>query len=99
MLRPDYPLGFVHPLVEAAVYDDLPLGERELAHDRAAHVLAATGASPEQVAAHLLAVPPRGDAGVVDLLREAAERAQARGATESATAYLRRALLEPPGPS
>ena len=98
VLRPDYPLGFVHPLVEAAVYDDLPLGERELAHDRAAHVLAATGESPEKIAAHLLAVPPRGDTGVVDLLREAAERAQARGSTDSATAYLRRALLEPPGP-
>ncbi len=97
VLRPDYPLGFVHPLVEAAVYDDLPLGEREMAHDRAAHVLAATGESPEKVAAHLLAVPPRGDPGVVDLLREAAERAQARGSTDSATAYLRRALLEPPG--
>ena len=94
--RPDYPLGFVHPLVEAAVYDDLPLGEREMAHDRAAQVLAGTGASPEKVAAHLLAVPPRGDTGVVDLLREAARRAEARGSTDSATAYLRRALLEPP---
>ena len=98
VLRPDYPLGFVHPLVEAAVYDDLPLGEREMAHDRAAHVLAVTGSSPEKVAAHLLAVPPRGDSGVVGLLREAAQRAQARGSTDSATAYLRRALLEPPGP-
>ncbi len=96
VLRPDYPLGFVHPLVEAAVYDDLPLGERELAHDRAAHVLAAAGASPEKVAAHLLPVPPRGDVGVVLQLREAAHRAEARGSTESATAYLRRALLEPP---
>jgi DNA-binding SARP family transcriptional activator/DNA-binding NarL/FixJ family response regulator len=96
VLRPEHPLGFVHPLVEAAVYDDLPLGEREMAHARAAHVLAATGASAEQVAAHLLAVPPRGDTGVVVLLREAARRAGARGSTDSATAYLRRALLEPP---
>ena len=50
VLRPDHPLGFVHPLVESAVYDDLPLGEREMAHARAARVLAAAGASPEQVA-------------------------------------------------
>ena len=39
VLRPDLPLRFVHPLVEAAVYDDLPLGERELQHARAAQVL------------------------------------------------------------
>jgi DNA-binding SARP family transcriptional activator/DNA-binding CsgD family transcriptional regulator len=96
VLRPDHPLGFVHPLVESAVYDDLPLGEREMAHARAAHVLAAAGASPEQVAAHLLVVPPRGDTAVVEALREAAARAVERGSTESATAYLHRALTEPP---
>ncbi|MDX6301979.1 MAG: hypothetical protein QOF53_3193 [Nocardioidaceae bacterium] len=96
VLRPDYPLGFVHPLVEAAVYDDLPLGERELQHDRAAHVLAASGASPEQVAAHLMLVPRRGDAGVVEALCEAATRAVERSAGDSATAYLRRAVEEPP---
>ena len=99
VLRPDHPLGFVHPLVESAVYDDLPLGEREMAHARAAHVLAAAGASPEQVAAHLLVVPPRGDAAVVEALREAAARAVERGSTESATAYLHRALAEPPARS
>lgn len=96
VLRPDHPLGFVHPLVEAAVYDDVPLGERELQHDRAAQVLAAAGASPEQIAAHLMLVPPRGDAGVVDILSEAAARAVERSASESATAYLRRAVQEPP---
>ncbi len=96
VLRPDHPLGFVHPLVESAVYDDLPLGEREMAHARAARVLAAAGASPEQVAAHLLLVPPRGDPAVVEALREAAGKAVERGSTESATAYLHRALAEPP---
>ena len=96
VLRPDYPLGFVHPLVEAAVYDDVPLGEREMQHDRAAHVLVAAGASPEQVAAHLMLVQPRGDQGVVATLREAATRDLERGSTESATAYLHRALKEPP---
>jgi DNA-binding SARP family transcriptional activator/tetratricopeptide (TPR) repeat protein len=96
VLNPDHPLGFVHPLVESAVYDDLPLGEREMQHERAAHVLAASGASAEQVAAHLLHTPPRGNQAVVEALREAAQRVLARGSTDSATAYLQRALAEPP---
>ncbi|NUS51305.1 MAG: AAA family ATPase, partial [Nocardioidaceae bacterium] len=96
VLRPDYPLGFVHPLVEAAVYDDLPLGEREIQHERAAKVLQEAGAAPEQIVAHLLLVPPRGNQRVVAALREAAAREVERGSTESATAYLHRALAEPP---
>jgi DNA-binding SARP family transcriptional activator/DNA-binding CsgD family transcriptional regulator/tetratricopeptide (TPR) repeat protein len=96
VLRAEQPLAFVHPLVESAVYDDLSLGERELQHARAVRVLDAGGASPEQVAAHLLQVSPRGDPRVVDVLRAAAARDVERGSTESATSYLRRALLEPP---
>ncbi|MEV4514061.1 BTAD domain-containing putative transcriptional regulator, partial [Dactylosporangium sp. NPDC049525] len=65
VLRDEYPLGFVHPLVADAVYSDLAPGQRQLRHDRAARVLAAAGAAPEQVAAHLSQVPPRGDAWVV----------------------------------
>jgi len=96
VLRPEHPLGFVHPLVASAVYDDLPIGERELQHERAARVLTSAGASPEKVAAQLLAVPPRGDASVADALRTAASRAVERSAGDSATAYLRRAVQEPP---
>ena len=96
VLRDDYPLGFVHPLVGDAVYGDLPPGERELLHERASRVLGAGGATPERIAAHLLIVTPRGDHGVVRLLREAAQREVDRGALQSATAYLRRALEEPP---
>ena len=40
ILRPEAPLGFVHPLVRDAVYHDVPAGERELLHGRAADVLA-----------------------------------------------------------
>ncbi|MGZ6804899.1 MAG: ATP-binding protein, partial [Nocardioidaceae bacterium] len=98
VLRPDLPLGFVHPLVGDAVYGDLPLGERELMHERAARVLTDAGASAEQVAAHLMLVPARGDDGVVEVLREAAARDVARGATEGAIAYLLRAVAEPPAP-
>ena len=36
ILRPEAPLGFVHPLVHDAVYRELPAAQRELAHLRAA---------------------------------------------------------------
>src|SRR3954452_18567758 len=96
ILRPDRPLGFVHPLVRDAVYHDLPLGERELQHTQAAHILSVLGAPAEQVAAHLLAVPRRGERWVSDLLQAAARDAMRKAAPESAVAYLRRALEEPP---
>src|SRR4051812_41355916 len=96
ILRPERPLGFVHPLVRDAVYHDLPLGERELQHARAARMLADSGASPEQVAAHLLAVPRQGEEWVFSLLSAAAHDAMRKAAPESAVAYLRRALEEPP---
>ncbi len=48
------------------------------------------------MAAHLLLAPRSGDPRVVAVLREAAHRAGTRGAAESAVAYLRRALAEPP---
>jgi DNA-binding SARP family transcriptional activator/DNA-binding CsgD family transcriptional regulator len=98
ILRPERPLGFVHPLVRDAVYHDLPLGERELQHSRAARMLADADASPEQVAAHLLAVPRRGEQWVFELLAAAAREAMRKAAPESAVAYLRRALEEPPPP-
>src|SRR4051812_30024240 len=45
ILRPEPPLGFVHPLVRDAVYGDMPAAERELEHGRAADVLAGAHAS------------------------------------------------------
>ena len=62
ILRPDPPLGFVHPLVRDAVYRDVPAGERELQHGRAAAVLAAAHAPDDEVAAQLVHAPRRGDA-------------------------------------
>ncbi|HEX8053371.1 MAG TPA: AAA family ATPase [Thermoleophilaceae bacterium] len=96
ILRHDLQLGFVHPLVHDAVYQDLPPGERELQHARAARVLLDGGAAPDQVATHLLMTPRRGEEWVVDLLVGAARSAVRKGATDSAIAYLRRALEEPP---
>lgn len=96
ILRATQPLGFVHPLVKAAVYDDVAPGERELDHSQAARLLAEAGAAPERIASHLLSVGPRGDAWVVETLTEAGRQAQGRGAAESAGTYLERALAEPP---
>jgi DNA-binding CsgD family transcriptional regulator/tetratricopeptide (TPR) repeat protein len=96
VLRPRPPLGFVHPLIRAAVYESLTPLEREIGHARAARLLADAGAEPERVAAHLLRSPPADDPQIVATLREAARMANSRGASESAVAYLRRALAEPP---
>jgi DNA-binding CsgD family transcriptional regulator len=96
VLRSQQPLGFVHPLIRAAVYDSLTQLERDECHERAAALLAAAGAEPEHVAAQLLRSPVAGRPERVATLREAARRASTRGASESAVAYLRRALEEPP---
>jgi DNA-binding CsgD family transcriptional regulator len=98
ILRPQVPLAFVHPLIRDAVYEDLPPARRELQHATAAEILRAAGASPEQVAAHLLLTSGRGLERIVDSLLEAARTATRRGAADNAVAYLRRALEEPPPP-
>lgn len=99
VLRDEYPLAFVHPLVADAVYRDVPPGERQICHERAAHVLDRSGAAAEQVAAHLLHAPHRGEAWAVEVLSQAADRARERGAPDASVAYLRRALSEPPVPA
>ena len=98
ILRPDPPLGFVHPLVRDAVYRELPPGERALLHERAALLLRDAGAPSEQVAAQLLEAPRRGADWVVSALEAAGATAMRRGAADSAVALLRRALEEPPAP-
>jgi DNA-binding CsgD family transcriptional regulator len=89
------PLEFFHPLIEAAVYGDLAVGECRLAHRRAAALIDRAG-SLDRVAAHLLACGPAGDRWVVRRLREQASEALDRGAPEIAASYARRALAEPP---
>ena len=96
ILRPGPPLGFVHALVRDAVYRELAVSERELEHERAAKTLADLGAAPEIVAGHLLAVPPRGERSVADVLVQAGGLATRRGDATSAVSYLRRALDERP---
>lgn len=95
ILKDEQPLAFVHPLVRDAVYDDLPAADRQLHHERAARILKQQGASPDEVAAHVLLAPRRGSSETVAVLREAARAVGARGASDSAVTLLRRALVEP----
>jgi DNA-binding CsgD family transcriptional regulator len=96
VLRAGERLGFVHPLMRAAVAASIPRSELAAAHLQAARELAADGAPAEAVGAHLALAPHGGDAWVVGQLRAAASSAAAKGALETAVALLRRALDEPP---
>ena len=96
IVKDEQPMAFVHPLVREAVYRDLPAAERALRHERAAALLRTAGATDEQVAAHLLRAPSRGDPQTVDVLRRAARTAADRGASDSAVTLLRRAQAELP---
>ena len=98
IFAPARPLDFFHPLIAAAVLQDLAPGARRLAHRRAASLVDRTG-SRSRVAAHLLACGPAGDPWVVERLRAAAGEALDRGAPEVAAGYVRRALAEPPEPA
>src|SRR5437763_4416246 len=96
IFAPCRPLGFVHPILRAAVYGELEPGERAVAHKRASELLTAEGGQVDAVAVHLLATEPREDPTVVTVLRQAASWARAHGATNTAVACLQRALEEPP---
>jgi DNA-binding CsgD family transcriptional regulator len=96
ILRDARALSFVHPLVRAAIYLDIPAPARARAHADAARILSQAGAEADEIAAHLLEADPEGDAAVVEQLRVAARNAAAKGAMDVAATYLRRALAEPP---
>ena len=89
-------LGFVHPIVRAALYEDLAPGERQSRHAAAAEALMRRGASPERVTAHLLLTTASGDTLRVKTLRSAATAAARRGSPLAAVARLNRALEEGP---
>jgi len=89
-------LGFVHPIVRAALYEDLAPGERQTRHAAAAAALAREGASAERLTAHFLLTAPTGDQRRVETLRSAAISAARRGAPRTAAERLRRALAESP---
>jgi hypothetical protein len=94
ILRLEPRLDFTHPIIRSSVYERLTKVERMRAHNRAAELLIAGGAEPEQVAAHLMLVTPGGGGEILPVLRDAARRALVRGAADTAVEYLRRALQQ-----
>ncbi len=98
ILAPGRGYEFVHPVLQAAVYDGLGPARRAQAHARAARLTSAAGGSGRRVAAHLVLSDPGHDGWVIDVLRDAAREASASGAPTSAVGYLERALAEAPPP-
>lgn len=96
LVEGDRQLRFVYPLVRSAVYQDQAPPVRQQWHKRAARLLAAEGAPPAEMTAHLLASAASGDPWLTDQLRRAAADARGRGAPEVAAQCLERALAEPP---
>jgi DNA-binding CsgD family transcriptional regulator len=89
-------LGFVHPIVRAALYEDLLPGERQARHAAMAEALMATRAAPERITAHLLLTTPTGDDRRIAVLRSAATDAFHHGSPRAAAERLRRTLAESP---
>ncbi|MDT4986387.1 MAG: hypothetical protein QOI74_481 [Micromonosporaceae bacterium] len=85
-----------HPLVSAAIYDDLAPGFRTRAHDRIARMFAAEGLRLDQIADHLLPTRPVASRWVVDVLRAAARCGSVETDPVRSAAWLARALAEPP---
>lgn len=89
---------FVHPLVGAAVYEDIPAPERAAAHGRAAVFLRRRSRPAAVIAAHVALADPAGEDWVCEVLAEAARASLRAGAPADAVAYLLRAMDEPPPP-
>ncbi len=96
LLETGEPLSFCHPLIAAAVIEDMGAMAAGRAHRRAVELLQASGADDQSIAGHLLFTRPEADPRSVGVLRSAARAALARGESTGAAALLRRALAEPP---
>ena len=94
LLHPALPPRFVHPIIQQALEDSIPPGERAQLHLAAARALARDPARCERAAVHLLATGPPGERWAFDALTAAAQRAGDRGAADHAVRFLRRALEE-----
>lgn len=92
LLSPERELTFLHSILRSAVYDAIPVGERDILHGRAAALAQERHADPEVVAAHLALTSVPADARAGDTFRAAADAALARGAPGTAATYLSRAL-------
>ena len=96
VIEPGGSVRFVHPILRAAIYEDLSGAERERLHCAASKILEERGAPAGQVAAHVMQTEPSADAVAVTLLRDAARQALALGDATGAASLLARALAEPP---
>jgi len=90
------PVRLSHPLVRAAIADDIPASARAVSHRRALEILSAEGVAEDTLVVHALAGEPNADPDTVALLRRSAERARRNGQPATAAGHLRRALAEPP---
>ena len=70
------PVQFVHPILRAAIYDELAPGERSALHRRAAALLADDGAELDAIATQLMASEPTGSIEVIEQSRGGCARAQ-----------------------
>jgi hypothetical protein len=87
----------LHPPARAHRARRRAAGRRARRRARARRGAAARrGASAQQLATHLLATDPRGEGATAQTLLEAARAALATGAPRAGSAYLVRALREPP---
>jgi DNA-binding CsgD family transcriptional regulator/tetratricopeptide (TPR) repeat protein len=92
-------LAFAHPIMGAAVHQDISAAVRAELHARAAQLVREATGDAERIAAHLRHAPPGTGGWAVDALREAARLAGDRGGAAEAVALLRRADAEPTDPA
>ena len=90
-------LAFAHPLLRAAVYEEIPPAQRARTHLRAARLMFEEHRPNDLVAAQLLLGTQAGEPWAVEALRQAAARASETGNPDVASRYLSRALNEPMG--
>lgn len=93
ILAPAQQLTFTQPMTRSAIYHDMPLGERSLAHAAAAALLRHNGERPDAVAHHLLMGTPVSDAWAADALHSGAMSAARSGSPATAIKYLRQAII------
>jgi DNA-binding CsgD family transcriptional regulator/tetratricopeptide (TPR) repeat protein len=89
-------IGLAHPVIRTSIYADLAEPRRRQLHREVARALIDQAAAPEEIAQHLLLTEPEGDDGVAGALLAAGTSALARGASDTASRLLARALAEPP---
>jgi DNA-binding CsgD family transcriptional regulator len=99
VMEPGGTARFTHPILRAAIYEDLSPAERASLHRAAAEILRERGAPAGAVAAQVMHTDPTADPEVVSLLRAAARDALALGDAGGAAVLLERALYEPPADS